>query len=153
LDSDSEDDDEDEREKGLVVFVQRKGWTVWRDDDDDDVSVDAIEGEETVRIVRGGRKGRNSFFFPGFIGLFLIVHCIKKELRTILTRTDTHIHASQYPNAGIFGSSTLLDWLKKYTFPMEKSFESANSEKVAPPQAYTVYNKVISPAIRAKFDA
>lgn len=42
------------------------------------------------------------FFFPGFI--------------------DTHTHASQYPNAGIFGNSTLLDWLETYTFPLESSF-------------------------------
>lgn len=41
------------------------------------------------------------FFFPGFI--------------------DTHLHASQYPNVGIFGKSTLLDWLNKYTFPLEAS--------------------------------
>ncbi|KAI9893773.1 MAG: hypothetical protein M1814_005990 [Vezdaea aestivalis] len=43
----------------------------------------------------------NEFYFPGFI--------------------DTHIHASQYPNAGIFGKSTLLDWLNTYTFPLESS--------------------------------
>ncbi|KAL6860487.1 hypothetical protein ACO1O0_004515 [Amphichorda felina] len=41
------------------------------------------------------------FFFPGFI--------------------DTHVHASQYPNVGIFGKATLLDWLDKYTFPLEAS--------------------------------
>ncbi|KAH7035555.1 uncharacterized protein B0I36DRAFT_429643 [Microdochium trichocladiopsis] len=41
------------------------------------------------------------FFFPGFI--------------------DTHVHAPQYPNVGIFGKSTLLDWLNTYTFPMESS--------------------------------
>lgn len=41
------------------------------------------------------------FFFPGLI--------------------DTHIHASQYPNVGIFGKSTLLDWLNTYTFPLEAS--------------------------------
>lgn len=41
------------------------------------------------------------FFFPGFI--------------------DTHLHASQYPNVGIFGKSTLLDWLNTYTFPLEAS--------------------------------
>lgn len=37
---------------------------------------------------------------------------------------DTHIHASQYPNAGIFGKSTLLDWLNTYTFPLESSLSS-----------------------------
>lgn len=113
----------EEGEGVLEAFLKRKGWTVWRD------GVDEKPGEMTVVIVQGGRKGRNGFFFPGFI--------------------DTHIHASQYPNSGIFGSSTLLDWLKKYTFPMEKSFEqtvAADSKEkaIAPPQAHTVYNKVIS---------
>ncbi|ROW05691.1 hypothetical protein VMCG_05232 [Cytospora schulzeri] len=47
-----------------------------------------------------GDKGKDvNFFFPGFI--------------------DTHIHASQYPNVGIFGKSTLLAWLDTYTFPLE----------------------------------
>ena len=61
---------EGEREKGLEMFVRGKGWAVWSDDAADD---DAIEGEETVRIVQGGRKGRNGFFFPGFIGMSLII--------------------------------------------------------------------------------
>ncbi|KAI9167202.1 putative guanine deaminase [Paramyrothecium foliicola] len=43
------------------------------------------------------------FFFPGFI--------------------DTHVHASQYPNVGIFGKTTLLDWLDTYTFPLESSLK------------------------------
>ncbi|KAK8142960.1 hypothetical protein G3M48_007913 [Beauveria asiatica] len=53
----------------------------------------------------------SQFFFPGFI--------------------DTHIHAPQYPNAGIFGKSTLLDWLETYTFPMESSLKDlAKARKV-----------------------
>ncbi|KAI1356816.1 guanine deaminase [Xylaria sp. FL0043] len=47
---------------------------------------------------------RRQFYFPGFV--------------------DTHVHASQYPNIGIFGKSTLLDWLNRYTFPMESSLSS-----------------------------
>ncbi|KAF4998352.1 hypothetical protein FGRMN_3232 [Fusarium graminum] len=43
------------------------------------------------------------FFFPGFV--------------------DSHVHASQYPNVGIFGKTTLLDWLEKYTFPLEASLK------------------------------
>ncbi|KHN97912.1 guanine deaminase [Metarhizium album ARSEF 1941] len=55
--------------------------------------------------------GEGQFFFPGFI--------------------DTHVHASQYPNAGIFGKSTLLDWLEKYTFPLESSLaDLAKARKV-----------------------
>ncbi|KAJ2978786.1 hypothetical protein NQ176_g3625 [Zarea fungicola] len=53
------------------------------------------------------------FFFPGFI--------------------DTHIHAPQYPNAGIFGKTTLLDWLEKHTFPMEASLKDLSRAR----QVYT----------------
>ncbi|KAF2748025.1 guanine deaminase [Sporormia fimetaria CBS 119925] len=52
----------------------------------------------------------NSFFFPGFI--------------------DTHTHAPQHPNTGLFGKTTLLSWLETYTFPTESSFSSL--EKASP---------------------
>ena len=42
---------------------------------------------------------------------------------------DTHIHASQHPNAGIFGTSTLLDWLNTYTFPLESSLSSLKTAR------------------------
>ncbi|KAL6238501.1 hypothetical protein BDW75DRAFT_237388 [Aspergillus navahoensis] len=69
-----------------------------------------------VPIVRA-REEQNEFFFPGFI--------------------DTHIHAPQYPNSGLFGSSTLLDWLETYTFPLESSMSNLS-------KACTAYNAVIS---------
>ncbi|KAF2167290.1 hypothetical protein M409DRAFT_22717 [Zasmidium cellare ATCC 36951] len=72
-------------------------------------------GWEESKIVR--LNARHGFFFPGFI--------------------DTHIHAPQYPNAGIFGKSTLLDWLETYTFPMESSFREVR-------QAAKVYNRVVA---------
>lgn len=61
-----------------------------------------VEETEILDIDRGTTTpGGKRFFFPGLI--------------------DTHIHASQYPNVGIFGKSTLLDWLNTYTFPLEAS--------------------------------
>jgi guanine deaminase len=42
---------------------------------------------------------------------------------------DTHVHASQYPNVGIFGKSTLLDWLNTYTFPLEASLSDVAKAK------------------------
>ncbi|EOA82749.1 hypothetical protein ACJQWK_04647 [Exserohilum turcicum] len=57
------------------------------------------------------------FFFPGFI--------------------DTHVHAPQHPNTGLFGKTTLLDWLQKYTFPMEASFSNAS-------RAQRVYQNFVS---------
>lgn len=67
---------------------------------------------ETVDISNDSK----SFFFPGFI--------------------DTHIHAPQYPNNGIFGYSTLLDWLTTYTYPLEASLKNLT-------KAELVYDKVI----------
>jgi guanine deaminase len=51
----------------------------------------------------------SQFFLPGFI--------------------DCHIHASQYPNAGIGRDLPLLDWLQKYTFPLEGSFKDSKKAK------------------------
>lgn len=59
----------------------------------------------------------NGFFFPGFI--------------------DTHTHAPQHPNTGLFGKTTLLDWLQTYTFPMESSLSSL-------PTAQRIYQNFVS---------
>lgn len=61
-------------------------------------------GWEDPRII--SIKG-NGFFFPGFI--------------------DTHTHAPQHPNTGLFGKTTLLDWLQTYTFPRESSLSSVST--------------------------
>ncbi|KAK7516589.1 hypothetical protein IWZ03DRAFT_360297 [Phyllosticta citriasiana] len=71
------------------------------------------EGWSGAKVIKGQE---NDFFFPGFI--------------------DTHIHAPQYPNAGIFGKSTLLDWLNTYTFPTETSFSSLSKARL-------IYNRVV----------
>ncbi|KAK6341602.1 hypothetical protein TWF696_008673 [Orbilia brochopaga] len=81
---------------GVIEFVERNVDAL-------DAVLDkhpAFKNADVVRTQPGGTQ----FFFPGFI--------------------DTHIHAPQYPNAGVFGSTTLLDWLNKYTFPTEASFSS-----------------------------
>lgn len=84
-------------------------------------------------IVRSASAGQ--FFFPGFIG-----RSVPVLTRLIYTHPlfflDTHIHASQYPNAGLFGKTTLLDWLNTYTFPMESSLASIE-------KAETVYKRCI----------
>lgn len=50
---------------------------------------------------------------------------------------DTHIHASQFPIAGIFGSKTLLEWLTGYVYPMEASYKDINRAK-------TVYEREVT---------
>lgn len=56
------------------------------------------------------------FYFPGFF--------------------DTHIHAPQYPNCGVFGNSTLFDWLSIYTYPIEMKLADTAKAK-------EVYEKVV----------
>ncbi|KAK4125892.1 Metallo-dependent hydrolase [Parathielavia appendiculata] len=89
-----------------------------------EVECDELRARETVLPRLGWEVAEvevveakeGQFFFPGFI--------------------DTHLHASQYPNIGIFGKSTLLDWLNTYTFPLEASLSD-------PVKARQVYTRVI----------
>lgn len=83
-----------------------------------------------------------SSFFRGLsVYLFL---CLSYGTRKLLRKQDTHIHAPQYPNCGIFGSSTLLDWLQTYTFPLEKSYGDSKAPDTVPSKAITSYNQVVS---------
>lgn len=75
-------------------------------------------GSTGWKLVRAGKEG---WWFPGFV--------------------DTHIHASQYPNAGVFGETTLLGWLEKYTFPHEASLADAT-------KASLVYSQCVAATIR-----
>ncbi len=49
---------------------------------------------------------------------------------------DTHIHASQYVNAGMALELPLLDWLERYTFPTEARFQDLDF-------AREVYTRVV----------
>ena len=62
--------------------------------------------EKNLHVLKYGE-----FLIPGFI--------------------DTHIHGSQYPNVGLGYDLPLLQWLEKYTFPLERKFDDENfAEKV-----------------------
>lgn len=84
-----------ERARAISEVFVRLGWN-----EAETKIFDITSSSPTAGRTKQERKGVK-FFFPGFV--------------------DTHIHASQYPNAGIFGKSTLLDWLNRYTFPLEVS--------------------------------
>ncbi|KAJ5667834.1 uncharacterized protein N7477_006404 [Penicillium maclennaniae] len=108
-------------------LMRRHGWV---DVDTATNGNDANDSTVNVKIVTTSEE-RNEFFFPGFI--------------------DTHIHAPQFPNVGLFGSSTLLDWLETYTFPVELGFGSKSdpknqdkNPKDAPPSALRIYDQVVA---------
>ncbi|MCJ1243363.1 hypothetical protein MMC30_000560 [Trapelia coarctata] len=98
-------------ENGIIAFVEK---------DMKELGLAEVVGQKygwkEPHIVKGDGRSM-SFFFPGFV--------------------DTHIHACQFPNAGIFGKSTLLDWLLTYTFPLEASFSSV-------PKASRIYTHCIT---------
>ncbi|OQE80973.1 hypothetical protein PENNAL_c0042G10043 [Penicillium nalgiovense] len=119
-------------DNGFAELMTRNRW----------VDIDAVGAQGQVnshgskirvKIVIASEE-QNEFFFPGFI--------------------DTHIHAPQYPNVGLFGSSTLLDWLETYTFPVESRFGSPPDPKTGhqtktdpkdtPLLAQQIYDQVIS---------
>jgi guanine deaminase len=81
-------------ETGIIRFVERGVEAV----------EDVMKRYEDWRDAKVQRIGGEGFFFPGFI--------------------DTHTHASQHPNTGLFGSTTLLSWLATYTFPLESSLSA-----------------------------
>ncbi|RKP06801.1 guanine deaminase [Thamnocephalis sphaerospora] len=54
---------------------------------------------------------------------------------------DTHIHASQYANAGNGLDLQLLDWLNEYTFPEEARFQD-------PAYAAQIYRRVVTHTLR-----
>ncbi|KAM0132926.1 hypothetical protein ACHAP3_006215 [Botrytis cinerea] len=96
--------------KDLREHVGELGW-----DTDVDGEGEAFEYVGSSKDEHG-KHGEERFFFPGFI--------------------DTHIHAPQFPNSGLFGSSTLLNWLNTYTFPLEASLSAL-------PKAHAIYSRVI----------
>jgi guanine deaminase len=45
---------------------------------------------------------------------------------------DLHAHLPQLPNAGLGAGLDLLTWLDRYIFPLERSFDEAAAERLAP---------------------
>ncbi|KAF2852425.1 guanine deaminase [Plenodomus tracheiphilus IPT5] len=96
-------------ENGIIAFIEKNS---------DGSSIGKIrsrrEGWSDAQVIDIEGTG---FYFPGFI--------------------DTHTHAPQHPNTGLFGKTTLLDWLQTYTFPMESSLSSL-------PTAKRIYQSFVS---------
>ena len=76
---------------------------------------------------------------------------------------DLHAHLPQLPNAGLGAGLDLLTWLERYIFPMEREFDEAHAERLAPAafRAFAaagtttavVYTAVYEPSTDATFRA
>src|SRR5438445_11028436 len=45
---------------------------------------------------------------------------------------DLHAHLPQLPNAGVGAGLDLMTWLERYIFPLEREFDLAAAERIAP---------------------
>jgi guanine deaminase len=45
---------------------------------------------------------------------------------------DLHAHLPQLPNAGVGAGLDLMTWLERYIFPLEREFDLATAERIAP---------------------
>lgn len=91
----------------LKYFIQIVGLGQHKDLEN---TLSTIPELSTIYVPRVTLK-KNQFLIPGFI--------------------DTHIHAPQYPNAGLGYDEPLLEWLNKYTYNLESKYSDLKfSEKV-----------------------
>ena len=51
---------------------------------------------------------------------------------------DLHVHLPQLPNAGVGAGLDVLTWLERYTFPLERAFDEAAADRLAP-QAFRAF--------------
>lgn len=58
-----------------------------------------------------------------------ILHSVKKGSYILPGFTDLHIHAPQWPQAGLDLDKPLYEWLNTYTFPLESKFKDLTFAK------------------------
>lgn len=91
----------------IVVNDQGKIEKIINQHDDDYASLLQLAKSQNKLV----ELSENQYFLPGFI--------------------DTHIHAPQWPNAGLALDKPLNEWLNEYTFPLEAKYQDLSfSEKV-----------------------
>jgi guanine deaminase len=76
---------------------------------------------------------------------------------------DLHAHLPQLPNAGLGAGLDLLTWLERYIFPLERGFDEATAERLAPAAfralaaagttTAVLYGAVFAPSLDAAFRA
>ena len=88
------------------------------------------------------------------------------DLRPLLVMpgmVDLHVHLPQLPNAGVGAGLDLLTWLDRYIFPLERAFDEAAAERLAPlafrafaaagTTTAVLYGAVFEPSLDAAFRA
>lgn len=98
-----------------VLLVINDGYIERIVSQDDDDYNDLINVGQTQNVLE--ELAENKYILPGFI--------------------DTHVHAPQWPNAGLGLDLPLQDWLNTYTFPLESKYQDLAFSK-------SVYNDLVT---------
>jgi guanine deaminase len=88
------------------------------------------EGDGLVEIDGGGR-----ITFVGAASGRAEIAASAVDLRPWVVMpgmVDLHAHLPQLPNAGLGAGMDLLAWLERYIFPLERGFDAAAAERIAP---------------------
>lgn len=84
--------------------------------------------DESGRIVHAG-----PFDPEGAVAAEAGAHAIDLRPWVVLPgMVDLHVHLPQIPNAGLGAGMDLLAWLDRYVFPLERDFDAATADRVAP---------------------
>jgi guanine deaminase len=90
------------------------------------------EQDAVVRIDSGGRI---TAIEPGALHATAAGGAPLHDLRPLVLlpgMVDLHLHLPQIPNAGLGAGLDLLTWLDRYIFPLERDFDRAAAERLAP---------------------
>ncbi|MFP5342615.1 MAG: guanine deaminase [Candidatus Limnocylindria bacterium] len=89
------------------------------------------EADALIEVDAGGRIGAVTPSSDA-AGVALAAATDLRPLVVMPGMIDLHAHLPQLPNAGVGAGLDLLTWLERYIFPLERSFDEAEADRVAP---------------------
>ncbi|KAJ1527088.1 hypothetical protein ONE63_008628 [Megalurothrips usitatus] len=88
--------------------------------------------DDGIVIVKNGKvvlaealRGRDAASLCSSLGVVAPAVVLRPGQLLLPGFVDAHLHAPQFPNAGLGYDKTLLDWLRTYTFPLEGRYSDA----------------------------
>lgn len=86
--------------------------------------------DDGIVVVRNGKivvaealRGRDAGALCSSLGVTACPVVLRPGQLLMPGFVDTHVHAPQFPNAGLGYDKDLLDWLDTYTFPLETKYK------------------------------
>ncbi|KAK3930206.1 Guanine deaminase [Frankliniella fusca] len=81
-----------------------------------------VAGVESGIALAEALRGRDAVSVGSSFGVVSSPVVLRPGQMLLPGFVDAHVHAPQFPNAGLGYDKTLLDWLETYTFPLEARY-------------------------------